>query len=207
VLEIGAGTGRVARELAKCGHRVTALDVDAELLAELRHRAKDLPVTTVCADARDFELGRRFAICVVPMQAIQLLGGREQRLASLRCVARHLRAGGVTAIALADELDCFDAADGQPVPLPDICERDGVLYCSQPTAVRSEAAGFVLERRRETVTQQGVRSVEEDVIRLDSLTASELEREGREAGLRPAGRTTIEATLDHSGSLVVMLRG
>jgi 2-polyprenyl-3-methyl-5-hydroxy-6-metoxy-1,4-benzoquinol methylase len=33
ILDVGAGTGRVARALAAAGHDVTALDVDAELLS------------------------------------------------------------------------------------------------------------------------------------------------------------------------------
>ena len=33
VLDVGAGTGRVALPLARAGHEVTALDRDAELLA------------------------------------------------------------------------------------------------------------------------------------------------------------------------------
>ena len=36
MLDVGAGAGRVALELARAGHDVTALDLDAELLAELR---------------------------------------------------------------------------------------------------------------------------------------------------------------------------
>ena len=35
VLDVGAGAGRVALDLARAGHDVTALDLDAELLAEL----------------------------------------------------------------------------------------------------------------------------------------------------------------------------
>ena len=76
ILDVGAGTGRVALELARAGHRVTALDIDPELLGALRERAGGLPVETVRADARTFELERRdFALCLVPMQTIQLLGG------------------------------------------------------------------------------------------------------------------------------------
>jgi SAM-dependent methyltransferase len=55
VLELGAGTGRVALDLAARGHQVTALDVDAELLAELAARAEraGVAVETVVADARE----------------------------------------------------------------------------------------------------------------------------------------------------------
>ncbi len=41
--------------------------------------------------------------------------------------------------------------------------------------------------------------------RLDPLDAAELEREGVAAGLRPAGRSEIVPTVDHVGSVVVML--
>ena len=66
ILDVGAGTGRVTLELARAGWAVTALDSDARLLAELERRAAGLPVTTAVADARRFELDRRFALIVVP---------------------------------------------------------------------------------------------------------------------------------------------
>ena len=92
------------------------------------------------------------------------------------------------------------------MPLPDIRELEGVVYSSQPTAVRQDHGGFVLERRRETIDGGGLRSVEQDVIRIDALTADELEREGEAAGMTPTGRTEVAATADHVGSVVVMLR-
>jgi hypothetical protein len=111
------------------------------------------------------------------------------------------------AIAITETLELYSATDGLPVPTPDMRELDGVVYSSQPTAVREDPAGFVLERLRETITPEGQRSAEEDVIRLDRLTAAELEREGESAGLTGARRTTIPPTRDHVGSVVVVMHG
>ena len=157
VLDVGAGTGRVALELCRHGHRVTALDSDPELLAELDRRADGFELDTVVADARDFDLGRRFALCIVPMQTVQLLGGRDERISFLSCARRHLDRGGVLAIAIAEELELYEMCEGVPGPLPDICERDGVVYSSQPTAVRAEREWFVLERHREIIGARGDR--------------------------------------------------
>jgi hypothetical protein len=94
--------------------------------------------------------------------------------------------------------------DGDPGPIPDMVERDGVVYFSQPMAVRSAADGFELERRRERVSPGGDRIADRNVIRLDVVSGGEIEAEGRAVGLRPAGRRLIDATADHVGSLVVM---
>jgi SAM-dependent methyltransferase len=204
ILDVGAGTGRVALDLARHGHRVTALDRDPELIAELTRRSRGLAVEAVVADARKFDLGERFALCVVPMQTIQLLGGAAGRRAFLCCAQRHLRPEGLLAVAIAAMLELFEVVDGGPAPLPDIREVDGVVYSSQPTAVRADREGFVLERRRERVTVSGEHSVRHDVIRLDRLTAERLESEAQAVGLRPAGRLTVTATADYVGSDVVM---
>jgi SAM-dependent methyltransferase len=204
VLEIGAGTGRVSLDLAAAGHEVLALDHDERLLIELNRRSDGLRVRTVVADARAFALENRFATCLVPMQAIQLLGASRQRRAFLRCAKRHLLPGGVLAIAIVEALDCYELADGRPAPLPDICEREGVLYCSQPTAIRSSRAGFVLERRRETISPSGRRRSERDVIQLARVTVGVLEREIRAVGLLPSGRIEIPQTAEYSGSVVVV---
>jgi SAM-dependent methyltransferase len=217
VLDVGAGTGRVALDLARAGYEVTALDRDPELLAELERRAlgrnseivrvsSQAPVTTVVGDARDFDLGRQFPLVIVPMQTIQLLGGPEGRAAFLRCAHRHLTPGGALAVAIAEVLDLYEVIDGFEAPLPDVREADGIVYSSQPIAVRADREGFVLERRREMVGLSGERTVEENVIRLDRLTVRGLEREGEAAGFARGGRASVSATNDYSGSEVVILR-
>lgn len=205
ILELGAGTGRVTLDLARRGYRVVALEHDPQLLEELERRARGLAVETVIADARSFALRLRFPLVAVPMQTIQLLGGAAGRAAMLACVARHLRPGGIVAIALSTVVERWCIADGAAAPLPDTCERDGTAYFSQPTAIRADPRGYVLERRRETVTARGQRTVELDRIVLDHLGVDELEREGATVGLTPAGRLTIKATRDHVSSEVVML--
>jgi hypothetical protein len=118
----------------------------------------------------------------------------------------HLAPGGVLAVAIADNLELFEVPDGAPGPLPDVCEIDGVVYSSRPVAVRADGDGFVLERRRETVTATGGHLIERDRIRLDRVDADTLEREGQAAGLRPARRTEIGPTEEYVGSTVVMFR-
>jgi SAM-dependent methyltransferase len=205
VLDIGAGTGRTAIMLARTGARVTALDNDPELLEELRRRADGLEVDTVLADARDFDLRRRFDLIVVPMQTIQLLGGAEGRGRFLARAREHLAQGAIIAAALTDDLDLFDVPAGAASPLPDVCERDGVVYSSRPTAVRADGDTFLLERQREIVTAGGRLTAEVNLIRLDRLDAAGLEHEAAAAGLHAAGRVVIPPTADHVGSVVVML--
>jgi SAM-dependent methyltransferase len=204
VLDVGAGTGRVTLDLARRGVPVVALDADGDLLAALERRAAGLPVRTVTADARDFDLGERFGLVIVPMQTVQLLDGPAGRARFLACARRHLEAGGRLAIAIADALDCFDSEHDQP-PLPDMVEVDGVVFASRPVAVRDEGERVALERIRETVDLHGRRTAEGDVVRLDRLEAGTLEAEGRAAGLRVLPRRWIEQTEEYVGSEVVVL--
>jgi SAM-dependent methyltransferase len=205
VLDVGAGTGRVALDLARRGHEVVALDRDAVLLEALAERGAGLSVTTVVADARDFDLGRRFGLIIVPMQTIQLLGGPQGRARFLGRARDHLAPGGLLAAALADALEAFDSEYDEP-PLPDLREVAGVVYSSRPVAVRDLGDRAAIERVREVVASDGTRTISDDVVELDRLDPETLTAEAARFGLRAETARRLEPTLDYVGSTVVMLR-
>jgi SAM-dependent methyltransferase len=207
VLELGAGTGRVALDLAERGHDVTALDSDAELLDELGRRAerRGLTVARVKADVRRLTRSGRFALVLAPMQLLQIVGGPDGRAAVLRGIAALLAPGGRFAAALAELDEAVPPEDAAP-PLPDACERDGWVYSSLPLDVRPEPGGVAVERLRQVVAPTGELSEERHTQRLVSLSPDRLEYEAAAAGLQPEARHAIAPTPDHVGSTVVVCR-
>jgi SAM-dependent methyltransferase len=202
VLDVGAGTGRVSLELASVGHEVVALDLEPELLATLRARAQrhGFAIDTVAADARTFAVDRTFALIVAPMQTVQLLAGKHAQF--VERAAAHLRPGGILAVAIANP----PSYDGDLLPLPDMMERDGWVWFSQPVAIRPVEAGALIERRREAVSPEGERTITADRIVLAHVTPDDLEAAGRAHGLHPLPGRRIPETDDYIGSDVVMLR-
>jgi SAM-dependent methyltransferase len=204
VLDVGAGTGRVALRLARNGCTVTALDRDPVLLAVLADRAQtaDLRVRTVVADAADFDAGEGFDLVAVPMQTIQLLPERGGFFASAR---RAVAPGGLVALAITEALEPFETET--ELPPPDFGEADGWRFYSQPTAVRDIPEGTRIERVRHALGPNGEHTTEPDAIVLSRVTVASLAAEGEAAGLRAEPPRHIDPTPEHVGSEVVLLRG
>jgi SAM-dependent methyltransferase len=206
VLDVGAGTGRVALDLAARGHEVVALDADPALVEMCSVRARDrgLAVRAHAADARSFDLGALFPLAILPMQVAQLLGGPAGRAAMLATVRAHLEPGGLLAVALADPFGGVPAGEFLP-PLPDVLEIDGWVLSSTPVDVRDEPDSVAVDRHRQAVSPQGELSEEVFTLRLDSVSASAFEAEGTDAGFSSVGVRDVAATRDYVGSSVVLL--
>jgi SAM-dependent methyltransferase len=206
ILDLGAGTGRVALDLASRGHDVTALDSEPELLRVLAARAREqrLRVRTEVADARSFALDRGFALAIAPMQVVQLLGGEAGRLRMLGCLREHLIDRGTFAAALADPFEGVPVEDAAP-PVPDVREQDGWVFSSVPLAVRAVGEATAIDRLRQSVSPDG--ELEEAVasIELDDARPDGLERLAASMRFRALPRRHVAATGDYVGSEVVVL--
>lgn len=194
ILDLGCGTGRVMRHLARRGHSVRGLDLDTSLIADL----SDAEV----GDARDFSLAESFRLVIAPMQLVQLFGDAQERRSCLSCVAAHLEPGGLAAFAIVESMPA--PVDAAP-PLPDTREVDGWVYASLPIDARVDDDAIRVRRLRQTVSPAGALSEEVDEVVLRALDAATLEAEAEAAGLRPAGRRSVPPTDAHVGSTVVLL--
>src|SRR5687768_7718430 len=96
VLELGAGTGRIAIPIAEAGVQVSALDLDAGMLDKLRQKVAALPADTRSriavhrGDMRSFTLDEQYALIIIPFRAFLHNATREQQLATLRRAHAHL---------------------------------------------------------------------------------------------------------------------
>ena len=120
ILELAAGTGRLAIPLALAGHAVTAVDLDTAMLARATAawaRARDGVASggsldLVEADLLELDRGARFALVLIALNSLALLGTRERQAAALRACARHLRPGGLAVVDVwlpdGDDLALYD---------------------------------------------------------------------------------------------------
>lgn len=206
IMELGCGTGRVTLHLAERGaYLVIGLDRDMELVEALWERGQGTPGDAEYVDVRDFSFpSTPFSLILAPMQLIQLLESRSDRIRCLTCVAAHLTPGGRAAFAIVEELSPA-APEGSAPPLPDVRQIEGWVYSSLPLESVVGEESIVLRRLRQTVSPDGELSEEPNEVELQLLSAETFEREAAEVGLRSAGRREIPATETHLGSAVVLL--
>jgi len=208
ILEVGCGTGRVALDLAARGHYVLGVDIEPVLVEAFCERAsaRELEARAQTGDIRHLDVAGEFALVMVPMQAIQLLDGVDERRAALEGMRGLLAPRGIVALAIV-EGDLGANAPGAELgrPLPDVNEMGDWVYSSLPIELREDAGRIVISRLRQIVAQDGDLTEERHELSLAVLDAASLEAEASVAGLAPAGRYEIDSTEAHVGSRVVLL--
>ncbi len=100
VLELACGTGRITLPIARDGIEIVGLDNAPAMLDIARRKAsaEDLHVTWVEADMRDFDLGHRFGLVIIPYRSFLHLLTDDDQADCLAAVFRHLEPGGRLAL-------------------------------------------------------------------------------------------------------------
>jgi SAM-dependent methyltransferase len=106
VLEVACGTGRLLVPLARAGYDVTGVDRSPHMLDVVREKlAVAGPDVTgrarlVEGDMRSFAADGPFDLAILPVKSFAYLVERADQQSALRCIAAHLRPGGVFALDL-----------------------------------------------------------------------------------------------------------
>src|SRR5215469_12696130 len=103
VLEIGCGTGRILRAIAREGIEIHGVDNSAPMLATLQESLmREKPeirdrVSLHAVDMRDFRLGRRFPLVTIPFRPLQHMHTVADQVRALTSAAAHLESDGILA--------------------------------------------------------------------------------------------------------------
>jgi ubiquinone/menaquinone biosynthesis C-methylase UbiE len=192
VLELGCGTGRVARALADAGVEVVGVDLSAPMLAIARERLAGSDATLHEADFRSLNLRRRFPLVLVPLGGLQHMATVDDVVAALQSASRHVTAEGRVVVDVeAPNADDFTAG---PQPLMEHWTREwhGGGVPSEVTKLVSVVA-HPTEGLREVTWHFDVQPEDGPLRRttaqfeLRTITLGELELGGQLAGLAVSG--------------------
>ncbi len=119
VLEVGAGTGRIALPLARAGHAVTALDPSPAMLAIARERASMEGLALTFLEGRLPGAGlppAAFASIILPNDVLLACPTPDQQAAVLRAAATALAPHGRLALDVAGPGHWLDPeGNGEPI--------------------------------------------------------------------------------------------
>ena len=94
VLDLGCGTGRLAAVLAVDGRVVVGVDPNRPMLDIARSKTTGGLASWIVGDARDLNLDRSFELVLLTGHAFQVFRTRDDQLAVLKTIARHLSPKG-----------------------------------------------------------------------------------------------------------------
>jgi SAM-dependent methyltransferase len=223
ILEIAAGSGRLAIPLAKAGYEVTAVDIDPAMLARLALRLDEAAryepavrdrVRAVEADLLGLELpgGQRFRLAMIALNSILLLDSRERQRDALETLARHLEPDGLAVVDVwlpsADELARYDGRLGLEYvrrdPDTGLTVTKTASAEHEPTRGRVELTAIYDEG---TPGDPPRRWIRQDRLRL--MSADELAAMAEEAGLEVevlAGTYELDPIVNHDERAILVAR-
>ena len=123
LLELGAGTGRLAVELARDDLRVLGIDASVDMVERANERRRQLGVggiSFVAADATRFRVEQRFDAVIACFHVLNYMATPQMLAAAFSTAAAHLEPGG---------LFLFDSWHGPAVRAqgPEVRVRDLVV--------------------------------------------------------------------------------
>ena len=194
ILELAAGTGRLAIPLAEAGHRVTAVDLDpamherARAAADRAGHAAASRLELVEADLLGLDLAEAgtYRLAFIGLNSLFLLATRDAQREAMRTLARHLAPGGLAAVDVwlpdPDDLARFDGRlifeylrvdpdTGQEVTKVATARYDATTAVVDLTSIYEESRPG----------EPAARWIRRDTLRL--MGADELRAHAEEAGL------------------------
>ena len=205
ILEIGAGTGRVALDLARRGHAVTAVEIDPELADELVTRAADLPIDVRRADITHGPWAGCYALIIAPMQVIQVLGGERQRLAMLRHARACLAPGGSVVVAFVDTVAEVTFGRSE-ITQEDSLRLEASRYTSRAVSVQFSRRAIQIVRERRTRDASGRERRSRAHQSLAVLPQAQVIEEAARAGLELAATHEVPGTDQDLGCVALAFR-
>lgn len=194
ILELGAGTGRLALPLALAGYDVTAVDLDPAMLERARavldgagQQATDR-VTLVETDLLDLHLpaAGTFALAFIALNTIFLLATRDRQRQAFRTMAAHLAPGGVAVVDVwLPDTDDLARFDGRLIFEYERRDPETGATVTKVAAARHDATSAVVELT--SIFEEGrsgeaaIRWIRRDALRL--IGADELRAMAEDAGL------------------------
>jgi len=164
ILELGCGAGRITHALLALGRRVTAVDMDPEMLEHIDG------AETVLSRIEDLDLGRTFG-GVLLMSNLVNNPDENGRVALLRSCRRHVAANGMVLV------ERYDPESGND-PTPGEREFAGVIFRAFDIRREGQLLYQTIEydagaRGKWIIRMDGVRILTDDEM-LASLAASGL---------------------------------
>ena len=136
VLELACGTGRILIPMAKQGIKITGLDISEGML-EIAYKKVNADesikgnVTFIKSDMRTFDLKRKFSVILIAFRSFQSLLTKEDQVACLKAVHKHLSDNGVFILDLFAPRHDYLAMGKRSLHLGEFYDEDNDVYISR----------------------------------------------------------------------------